>query len=390
MRPASWPMFGGSPARSRFVASKLRPPFRIVQTIPGESLIEMPPAVVGRAGRLRDARRDGHRCTDAGRREALGEGHRWLHRLVAGRPGRDRVHRLVRPGAVRQAQGRKRRSRRARPEHGTAALALRRWERRGEPCRRGRQALLLRLPEPEAVSGLLDEARPEPADRLELRAATKVASSPALFGRRLYISAYDRSVYGFDGWSGRLRWRASAFSDDAEMRVLLSIRSLVKRRSWWEGGYYATPAVSYGRIYVGVIDGVFSAFDTETGEHRWSGSSRLDLRFRRAVEGDRVRRNDGRDVLRALGPHGSDALAGAAERKDPRVTDRNQRTCLRVDNQSRDVRPQRSHGQDRVAVLRTATTRRSSSPAPGLPRRQGADLHRRERCPAASRRIRPS
>jgi len=42
---ASWPMFGGSPARVRFVASELRPPFRIVQTIPGESLIEMPPAV---------------------------------------------------------------------------------------------------------------------------------------------------------------------------------------------------------------------------------------------------------------------------------------------------------------------------------------------------------
>ena len=42
---ASWPMFGGSPSRVRFVASRLRPPFRIAAVIPGESLIEMPPAV---------------------------------------------------------------------------------------------------------------------------------------------------------------------------------------------------------------------------------------------------------------------------------------------------------------------------------------------------------
>ena len=46
--------------------------------------------------------------------------------------------------------------------------------------------------------------------------------------------------------------------------------TLVRRRSWTEGGYYATPAVAYRRIYAGVIDGVFSSFDIETGEHRWS------------------------------------------------------------------------------------------------------------------------
>ena len=99
---------------------------------------------------------------------------------------------------------------------------------------------------------------------------TKVASSPALLGRRLYISAYDRSLYSFDGWSGRLRWRTTAFAEDAQARVLLGLRSLVRRRSWSEGGYYATPAVAYDRVYLGVIDGVFSAFDAYTGVHRWS------------------------------------------------------------------------------------------------------------------------
>ncbi len=99
---------------------------------------------------------------------------------------------------------------------------------------------------------------------------SKVASSPTLLGRRLYVSAYDRNVYSFDGWTGRLRWTTTAFSRDAEIRLLLGVGNLVQRGSWTEGGYYATPAVAYGRVYVGVIDGVFSAFDANTGAHRWS------------------------------------------------------------------------------------------------------------------------
>ncbi len=266
----SWPMFGGSPARSRFVASQLRPPFRILQTIPGESLIEMPPAVSqGRVvfgthdGQVIAARaRDGMRLwvTDVGG-------------CIASSPA-------VRAGIVYIGwAGAAPCGRRKGGTGGLLALGL----------RTGR--LLWRF-----GAGNVEASPAIVADRLFFSAfrsrkastvysmklgpsrrimwsadlPTKVASSPALFGRRLYVSAYDRSVYGFDGWSGRLRWRTSAFSNNAETRVLMSLRSLVKRRSWWEGGYYATPAVSYGRLFVGVIDGVFSAFDAETGEHRWS------------------------------------------------------------------------------------------------------------------------
>jgi outer membrane protein assembly factor BamB len=100
--------------------------------------------------------------------------------------------------------------------------------------------------------------------------ASKVASSPAVVGGTLFVSAYDRGLYGFDARSGRLRWRASAFSDDAEVRLLLGVRSLISRRSWTEGGYYATPAVAYNRVFLGTIDGVFSAFDARSGTHRWS------------------------------------------------------------------------------------------------------------------------
>jgi outer membrane protein assembly factor BamB len=267
---ASWPMFGGSPSRVRYVASPLRPPFRVAQVIPGESLIEMPPAVA--QGRVVFGTHDG-RVIAARTSDGVVVWTRELHGCIASSPA-------VREGIVyigwagpapcgKQKDG----------TGGVVALGL----------RTGRVLWKFGAGNVEASPAIV-------ADRLFFSAfrnrrestvysmqlgpnrhivwrhdlATKVASSPTLLGRRLYIAAYDRSVYGFDGWSGRLKFRTSAYADDAETRVLLNLRSLVRRRSWTEGGYYATPAVAYRRIYAGVIDGVFSAFDIETGEHRWS------------------------------------------------------------------------------------------------------------------------
>jgi outer membrane protein assembly factor BamB len=268
---ASWPMFGGSPSRVRYVASQLRPPFRIAQVIPGESLIEMPPAVA--QGRVVFGTHDGT-VIAARTSDGVVAWTTAIHGCIASSPA-------VRAGIVYIGWagpppcGRKRKD----GTGGIVALGL----------QTGR--ILWRF-----GAGNVEASPAVVADRLFFSAfrnrhesrvysmklgpgrhvvwshdlATKVASSPALLGRRLYITAYDRSVYGFDGWSGRLKWRASAFADDPETRVLMGLRSLVKRRSWSEGGYYATPAVAYRRVYAGVIDGVFSAFDIETGEHRWS------------------------------------------------------------------------------------------------------------------------
>jgi glucose dehydrogenase len=100
--------------------------------------------------------------------------------------------------------------------------------------------------------------------------ASKVASSPALIGRTIYISAYNRQLYALNATSGNLLWKSSAFSNSLGVRFLLGMRSLVSKGSWTESGYYATPAVAYRRVYLGTIDGVFTAFDAETGAPRWS------------------------------------------------------------------------------------------------------------------------
>jgi outer membrane protein assembly factor BamB len=267
---ASWPMFGASPVRARFVTSELRPPFRVTATIRGESLIEMPPAIS--QGILVFGTHDGD-VIAARTRDGVRLWSTDLRGCIASSPAvRDGVAYIGWAGPApcgRRKDG----------SGGLVALDL----------KTGRILWRFGAGNVEASPAVVDDRlffsaftsrRESRVYAMKLGAGrrivwshwlpTKIASSPALLGRRLYIAAYDRSVYGFDGWSGRLRWRTSAFSDDAETRVLLSLRSLVRRQSWSEGGYYATPAVSYGRIYIGVIDGVFSAFDARTGAHRWS------------------------------------------------------------------------------------------------------------------------
>ena len=267
---ASWPMFGASPARARFVVSRLRPPFNVVHRIPGESLIEMPPAVS--QGRVVFGTHDGiviaARAQDGTRAWATD-----IRGCIASSPA-------VRAGIVYIGWSGSAPCARGKDRHGgVVALGLASgrvlWRFNAGNVEASPAIVADRLffsafrsrQESQVFAMKLGEER-----RIlwSHRIPSKVASSPSFLGRRLYVSAYDRQIYSFDGWSGRLRWQTTAFSDDAEIRVLLGFRSLVRRRSWTEGGYYATPAVAYDRMYAGVIDGVFSAFDARTGVHRWS------------------------------------------------------------------------------------------------------------------------
>jgi len=267
---ARWPMFGASPARTRFVRSGLRPPFRLLYTIPGRSLIEMPPivfrgrVVFGTHGGLVIASRvdNGSRLWVTNLRGCIASSPAVRSGVVyigwsgpapcrRGKDGRGGIAALsiatgkvlwrFNPGNVESS-----------PAIVGDMLFFSAFRSRSES-----RVFAMHLGQPRVVAW-------------SYPIASKVASSPALVGRSLFISAYDHHLYSFNRRTGRLRWRASAFSDDVDARLLLSVRSLVTRKSWTEGGYYSTPAVAYKRVFLGAIDGVFSAFDAETGVHRWS------------------------------------------------------------------------------------------------------------------------
>jgi outer membrane protein assembly factor BamB len=267
---ASWPMFGGSPARTRFAPSPLRPPFRLLYTFPGRSLIEMPPAVA--RGQAVFGTHDGvvtsFRVADGAPMWATNIGG-----CIASAPA-------VRNGVVYIGwSGRAPCGPEKGDRGGVAALSLESGEilwRFGTGNVEASPAVVGDRLYFSAFRSRSDSSvyamRLSPPRRIVWSApiASKVASSPAIVGSTLYVSAYDRGVYGYHARTGRLLWRASAFSDDTEVRLLLGVRSLISRRSWTEGGYYATPAVAYNRVFLGTIDGVFSAFDARSGTHRWS------------------------------------------------------------------------------------------------------------------------
>ena len=119
--------------------------------------------------------------------------------------------------------------------------------------------------------------------------------------------------------------------------MLLGLRSLVRRRSWREGGYYATPSIAHDRAYLGVIDGVFSAFDVHTGAHRWSRKLAGSIYGSAAVWNETVYvGTTERDLLRALGPRRARALEAATRRQGPRLADSYRRACLHLDDEPRD------------------------------------------------------
>jgi outer membrane protein assembly factor BamB len=266
---APWPVWGGTPARTRFVPSRLQPPFDLVYRVRGRAMIELPPVLAeGRlvfgthAGALHAVRaEDG---SPLWRRDMFG----CIASSPAAGPGVVYVG-WAGPAPCRRAKGATGGIAGVESATGRILWRFRTGNVESSPLLAGDRLYFaaFRSRSSSTVYGLRLHPR-----RIEWQVdlPTKVASSPALIGRTLFVAAYDRRVYALDAYTGRQYWVSSALPEDRARRVLLGLRSLVRHASWTEAGYYATPAVTYGRVFVGSIDGVFSAFSARTGAHRWS------------------------------------------------------------------------------------------------------------------------
>jgi outer membrane protein assembly factor BamB len=266
---AAWPVWGGTPGRTRFVPSALQPPFELLYRVRGRAMIELPPVVAeGRlvfgthAGALHAVRtEDG---ASLWRRDMFG----CIASSPAAGPGVVYVG-WAGPAPCRRAKGMTGGIAAVESATGRVLWRFRTGNVESSPLlvRDRLFFAAFRSRSSSTVFGLRLHPR-----RVEwsVDLPTKVASSPALIGRTLFVAAYDRRVYAFDAYTGRRFWVSSALPEDRPRRILLGLRSLVRHASWTEAGYYATPAVAYGRVFVGSIDGVFSAFSARTGAHRWS------------------------------------------------------------------------------------------------------------------------
>ena len=77
----------------------------------------------------------------------------------------------------------------------------------------------------------------------------------AYAGGHLFVGAYDGHVYCLSR-TGRVLWRGSA-----------------QPRLFGGSDFYSTPAVAYGRVYIGSTDGKMYAFGAASGHRLWSHST---------------------------------------------------------------------------------------------------------------------
>ena len=255
------------------------PPFRQVWTFRAQSLIEFPPAIALRPPVLREQRR-----RDVRDRQAENGLKAWSstsHRCQAASPAVDRhlVFQVFlntppcnRPysSALTGEVDRLRR----RLGHG-------RWRKRSARPRRARRSCRASSTSATgAGASMRSPSAPASAGgRRSCTARSRAASrSPAT---AVFVGDYSRHVYALNAASGK--------------RALEGERAAAVRRH--AGGFYATPSVAYGRVYVGATDGKVYSFGAASGKLRWST---VDRRLRLLVDGRLARPGLRRLVLAPL------------------------------------------------------------------------------------------
>lgn len=252
-----WPTYGRTPDRTRAVELGLRPPYRIVWRHQAGSLVEFPPSVGYH--RLFFST---NRGTFSAISEKTGE-FAWryhAHRCVAASPA-------LGPHA-----------------HGTVYETF------------------LNRPPCNARSGghgVDGEVIAFSAGHGKIHWRHTIGpseSSPLLVGDRLYLADWNGDVWAFDSNSGRVVWRervahaaikgALAYGDgrlyvgayDGHVYCLSTggrvlWRGSAQPRLFGGSDFYSTPAVAYGRVFIGSTDGKVYAFGADTGDRLWSHST---------------------------------------------------------------------------------------------------------------------
>ena len=155
-----------------------------------------------------------------------------------------------------------------------------------------------------------------------------VKGGVALSGHRLYVGSYDHNLYALDAGTGRLVWRASS-----------------QDRLGSRGTFYSTPAVAYGRVYIGSTDGKVYSFGAC---ERRAALVAVDGRVRLRLAGGLERADPGRllqrPLLRARRRHRRRQVAVRRPGADLRLGDRARRHRLLLDPGGEDVRARRAHG----------------------------------------------
>ncbi|MGH2953651.1 MAG: PQQ-binding-like beta-propeller repeat protein [Solirubrobacterales bacterium] len=127
--------------------------------------------------------------------------------------------------------------------------------------------------------------------------SSRSESSPVVFGKRVVVGTESGTVYALDRRTGAIDWevdtagavKAALALDDGTLYganyagEVFAINAASGAIRWMSstqglsfdrgGPVYSTPAVAFGRVFLGSIDNRVYSFDAETGEIAWSHST---------------------------------------------------------------------------------------------------------------------
>lgn len=122
-------------------------------------------------------------------------------------------------------------------------------------------------------------------------------TSPVVFGEKVIVGSESGDVFALDVATGKVEWQVSTAGNvkgglaldegilyganySGEVFAIRASSGEFVWRSSTQGGsfsrggpVYSTPAVAFGRVYLGSIDGRVYSFDADTGELAWSHST---------------------------------------------------------------------------------------------------------------------
>jgi outer membrane protein assembly factor BamB len=237
-----WPDFGYSPNRARYLPADLKPPFKPIWKYRGDrQLMEFPPVMAN--GVLYVVRNDG------------------LAVALTAKTGRIRWERPV--GDLNASS----------PAYDRGRLFV--------------ATLSGHITSLDAKTGRI---------RWRKRLSSRSESSPIVVNNRVYFGSESGTVYSMDADDGKVIWTykaggavksALAYADDklyfGDYGGSVTALDLRGRRVWnsatsggsfgRSGRVYSTPAVKYGRVYVGSLDGRVYSYVARDGKLAWSHST---------------------------------------------------------------------------------------------------------------------
>lgn len=239
-RKFRWTVYGYDDQHTRYLPSKLRPPFRVRWRYSAKSTVEISPLLID--GTLYATNK--HATLTALRaRDGKRKWKKYLGSLSASTPAYSKG-RLFVTTLSRQAYA-------VNPRNKGAIYWKKRLPSRSEssPIVVGRRVIFGSEDGTVYALGTL-----KGGEKWRFRASGAVKGAVAHWRGRLYFATYGGRVYCIRARTGKLIW-------------MKSTAGLALGRG---GNFYATPTVAFGRVYIGNTDGKVYSFSARTGKVAWT------------------------------------------------------------------------------------------------------------------------